>query len=64
MIIRIFGEEDLMGFPATLIAPEGTLIIYGQPPPKSGLVYFFVNDDIKERVISLLERMKKIYGGY
>ena len=63
MIIRIFGEEDLMGFPATLIAPEGTLIIYGQPPPKPGLVYFFVNDDIKERVIGLLERMKKYMGG-
>ncbi|MGY5860909.1 MAG: DUF359 domain-containing protein [Candidatus Thorarchaeota archaeon] len=30
-LIFVEGEEDLMGFPAVLLAPEGSVMLYGQP---------------------------------
>jgi GTP-dependent dephospho-CoA kinase len=30
-VIFIEGEEDLIGFPATILAPEGSVMLYGQP---------------------------------
>lgn len=39
-MIQVYGEEDLAGVPAILLAPLGTLVLYGQPAfttIKSGL---------------------------
>jgi len=55
VIIRVFGEEDLLGFPAVLLAPKNTLIIYGQPFD-SGIVYAFA-DEVREKVAELLMEM-------
>ncbi len=56
-IIRVFGEEDLMGFPATILAPEGALIVYGDPFLKK-LVYYRVNDEHKLNALDLLQKME------
>jgi len=58
VVIRVYGEEDLFGFPATIIAPNESLVIYGQPPPEDKLVYFFVDDSHRQAAIELLMRMK------
>lgn len=55
-IIRVFGEEDLMGFPATILAPHDALIIYGDPFRKK-LVYFRVSDKHKQEALSLIKKM-------
>ncbi len=57
VIIRVYGEEDLLGFPATILAPDGSLIIYGQPPPEDKLVYFFVDEEHRISAIELLMKM-------
>ena len=58
-IIGVYGEEDLLGFPATLLAPNGSLVIYGDPF-RNKLVYFVTDSDHKERALELLSRMEKI----
>jgi uncharacterized protein (UPF0218 family)/phosphopantetheine adenylyltransferase len=40
-LIVVEGEEDLMGFPAVLLAPEGSVMLYGQPDV--GVVWVPVN---------------------
>jgi len=40
-LIFVEGEEDLMGFPAVLLAPEGSVMLYGQPDV--GVVWVPVN---------------------
>jgi hypothetical protein len=40
-LIFVEGEEDLMGFPAVLLAPEGSVMLYGQPDV--GIVWVPVN---------------------
>lgn len=59
-VIRVHGEEDLLGFPATILAPKGTMIVYGQPPPWNKLVYYYVDEDIRAHAYYLLKRMKQI----
>lgn len=58
-IIRVFGEEDLMGFPTTILAPHDALIIYGDPFRKK-LVYFRVSDKHKQEALSLIKKMAKV----
>ena len=55
-IVRVFGEEDLLGFPATLLAPIGSLVIYGDPFLDK-LVYYVVNEYHKDRALKLLSKM-------
>ena len=57
VVIRVFGEEDLMGFPATILAPEGAFVIYGDPF-KKGIVVIEVNKEIKERAKSDILKMR------
>jgi uncharacterized protein (UPF0218 family) len=49
------GEEDLMGFPAVLLAPNGSTVLYGQPDV--GIVWIPVNDQTKKITRDLLEEM-------
>lgn len=53
LIIRVIGEEDLAAVPAVLLSPLGTLVFYGQP--KEGLVKIKVTEEIKEKLVKLLE---------
>ena len=56
-VIRVFGEEDLLGFPAVLLAPKGSFIIYGDPF-RNKLVLIEVDDEIKERAKKDLLKIK------
>ena len=55
VVIRIYGEEDLLGFPATIMAPNGAQVIYGDPF-KKGIVVIYVDDETKERAISFIKK--------
>jgi uncharacterized protein (UPF0218 family) len=56
-IIIIDGEEDLAVLPATLLAPEDGIILYGQP--NEGLVFLKVTD-IKEKVENYIKMFKNV----
>ncbi len=48
------GEEDLLGFPATLVAPLGWLMLYGQPG--IGMILVEIDDHVKMEAKQLLTR--------
>lgn len=51
-VLKIDGEEDLLGLAAILSAPDNTVVVYGQP--KIGAVLVRVNEDVRERMIKIL----------
>ncbi len=57
-IILVEGEEDLLGFPAVLLAPKGAVMLYGQPD--AGIVYVPVNKENKSAARTLLDNMAVI----
>ncbi len=57
-LIVVDGEEDLMGFPAVLLAPEGSVMIYGQPDV--GIVWVPVTNENRILARKLLENMPVI----
>ena len=54
-LIIVDGEEDLMGFPAVLLAPNGSAVLYGQPDV--GIVWIPVNDENKKIARDFLNNM-------
>lgn len=54
-LIKVDGEEDLLGFPAVLLASEGSIILYGQPDV--GIVWVPVNNENQKLARNLLEQM-------
>jgi len=54
-LVIVDGEEDLLGFPAVLLAPEGSVILYGQP--NVGIVWVPVTPENKTLARKLLEQM-------
>ena len=60
IIIKIRGEEDLTVLPVILEAPEGSIVLYGQP--NEGLVVVEDNKDKKNEVKELLKKMVRIDG--
>jgi len=58
--IRVFvdGEEDLLAIPATLLAPNGSIILYGQPD--QGVVVIYVNKNTKQRFQDIIKAMEKL----
>ncbi len=50
--IIVEGEEDLLGFPSVILAPDGWLMIYGQP--NLGMVLVTINHSTREEAINLL----------
>ena len=63
--IRVEGEEDLLALPAVILAPNGSLVFYGQPEiPEikgpSGLVMIIVNDEKKKEFQGYIDQMNKI----
>ncbi|MDO8487447.1 MAG: pantetheine-phosphate adenylyltransferase [Candidatus Curtissbacteria bacterium] len=55
-VIEIIGEEDLAVLPATILAPLGWRIVYGQP--NEGLVLITVTEETKTGFLKLLERFR------
>ena len=55
-VIRVLGEEDLAVLPALVFAPEGTLILYGQPG--EGIVAVDVNKNTRKRAIRLANKFE------
>ncbi len=54
-LVMVEGEEDLMGFPAVILAPNGAAVLYGQPDV--GIVWIPVNVENKKIARILLEEM-------
>ncbi len=54
-LMIVEGEEDLIGFPAVLLAEIGSVMLYGQPDV--GIVWVPVNDQNKTITRALLEDM-------
>ncbi len=55
--LYIDGEEDLLAIPATILAPNGSIILYGQPD--QGVVVIYVNNETKQRFQHFIEAMDK-----
>lgn len=51
-ILTVDGEEDLAALPAILAAPQGAVVVYGQPG--EGMVRAVVTEETQERVRQLL----------
>lgn len=49
----IEGEEDLLGFPAAILSPNGWIFVYGQP--NIGMVMVRVTESSRRETIELLE---------
>lgn len=54
-LITVDGEEDLLGFPAVLLAPEDSVVVYGQPDV--GIIWVPVTPENKILARELLEQM-------
>jgi uncharacterized protein (UPF0218 family) len=54
-LIVVDGEEDLMGFPSVLLAPNDSVMLYGQPD--AGIVWVPVHKENKSLARSLLDKM-------
>lgn len=59
--IRVCGEEDLATVPAVVYAPEGALVVYGQP--REGIVLIKVTPETKLKFAKMLRRMEVVYDG-
>lgn len=59
--IEVDGEEDLAVIPAILVAPLGTIILYGQPNYmgiENGVVRVLVTEEKKKWVVELLKQFR------
>ncbi|MHA2423817.1 MAG: DUF359 domain-containing protein [Candidatus Thorarchaeota archaeon] len=54
-LLLVEGEEDLIGFPAVLLAEVGSIMLYGQPD--AGIVWVPVTKENKKMARELLELM-------
>ncbi|MFQ5833257.1 MAG: DUF359 domain-containing protein [Candidatus Thorarchaeota archaeon] len=54
-LVTVEGEEDLMGFPAVLLAPNGSVMVYGQPDV--GIIWVPVDKSNKSLARAFLEMM-------
>ena len=56
VIILVDGEEDLLALPAIYLAPEGSIILYGQP--NEGIVVVKADQKTKEEIKKILSEME------
>ncbi|MEM1562206.1 MAG: DUF359 domain-containing protein [Candidatus Bathyarchaeia archaeon] len=54
--VLVDGEEDLLAIVAVLLAPENSLVMYGQPG--EGVVIINVNRESKEKMHKIINRME------
>ncbi len=57
-LIEVFGEEDLAALPCIALAPEGSVVVYGEPGV--GMRAVAVNDAERERAIELMDSMQDL----
>jgi len=57
-VVQVDGEEDLAVLPLALAAPDGSLILYGQPG--EGVVVLEISPSVKEQAQSLLDRFEPV----
>lgn len=55
--LLIEGEEDLLALPLLVELPNGAIVIYGIP--NKGSAIRVVNDDVRDKTVSLLNLMKE-----
>jgi len=53
--IFVDGEEDLAVLPAMILAPDASIIIYGQPD--EGIVLIKVDEEMRNRAKDILKKM-------
>ncbi len=53
VIVRVEGEEDLLGLVVMAEAPPGTLMLYGQP--REGVVIVHINEEVRKLAQGLIE---------
>lgn len=54
-LVLVRGEEDLLGIAAVLAAPEGALVVYGQP--SAGVVVVNVDEETKVKFTKIVKAM-------
>ncbi len=54
--VLVDGEEDLLTLAAVLSAPDGSIVVYGQP--RTGIVIVSVSEDSKRRFLEIVDRME------
>jgi len=59
--IKVSGEEDLAAIPAVLYAPQGAVVIYGQPD--EGVVLIKVTPECKRRCAKIFAKMEVADNG-
>ena len=57
-LIEVDGEEDLLTIPAVLSAPNGSLVVYGQPAV--GIVIVRVSENEKSQAKKILDLMEPV----
>jgi len=55
--IVVDGEEDLLALPAVVCAPEGSVVLYGQPG--QGVVVVRVDEEKRREIMRLMDRMER-----
>jgi len=53
--IAVTGEEDLLVLPVVILAPENSVVFYGQP--NEGLVLISINAEIRKKAQSIMDSM-------
>jgi GTP-dependent dephospho-CoA kinase len=53
--IFVYGEEDMLALPLFVMAPDGSVVIYGQP--LKGLVIVKINRDIRQKAQDLIYKL-------
>ena len=53
--IIVIGEEDLLVLPVCVLAPENSVVLYGQP--NEGLVFVRINSEIRNKAKSIIDSM-------
>lgn len=55
--VRIFvsGEEDMLALPLFVMAPDGSVVIYGQP--LRGIVIVRINEDIRQKAQNIIYKI-------
>ena len=61
VVVLVDGEEDLLGFPAVICAPNCAVVLYGQPG--QGIVVIHVDEKRKSDATSLLLRCFDLVRG-
>ena len=60
--VIVDGEEDMLALPIIIIAPQETLVLYGQP--LEGMVIVNVNPEMQTKAKNLMERIGIKESGY